>query len=176
MNLSNHSRSRRSSLARHVVVVTVVAAFAAFLYAGTSGAGVPTQAADICDESGDGWQPKVNTSGDPASVEVSAPTGYLITAFCAKGGQEKDIVPVDPPQETVTIVVGNNPSVSHYQIKLCWLGPDGGDATNSLNAPPCPEAPPPPPPPPPPGEVTTTPPAPGAPAAAAVTARPVFTG
>jgi hypothetical protein len=111
-------------------------------------------------------------------VVVNAPTGYLITAYCSKGGQHKDITIVDPPQATVTIVVADNPSVSHYQIKKCWLGPEGGDPTNSHNAPLCPEQPPPPngevPPPPngevpPPKEVTP-------PAAKAVPARPVFTG
>jgi hypothetical protein len=165
---------------RYVVIVTVVALAGVFLVAaGTSGAGVPTQAADICDESGDGWQPKVDTTGDPAFVDVTAPTGYLITAYCSKGGQDKDITTVDPPQETVRIVVDGNPSVSHYQIKLCWLGPDGGDATNSKDAPPCPEGPPPngtTPTTAPPEQKVTPPPAPTAGAARIVVGAAPFTG
>jgi len=150
------------------LVAAALTAGMGLAYAGTSGADVPAQQSDVvCNESGDGWQEKIDTpGGGPATV--SAPPGYLITAYCAKGGADKEIVTVDPPQETVTIGAEN---LSHYQIKLCWLGPDGGDPTNSLNAPECPEEPPPP------TTTTTAPPTTLTPEpAGAVAATPQFTG
>jgi hypothetical protein len=70
----------------------------------------------ICTESGDGWQPKVDTSGDPATVTVTAPEGFLIDKYCVKAGTTKFIIDVTPPSATAVIDHPEKDSVSHYQV------------------------------------------------------------
>jgi hypothetical protein len=58
---------------------------------------------------------------DPPSVTVTAPDGYLIDAYCVKAGSTHNgfgpkVVPVDPPQKTVTIVYPGKDSISHYAV------------------------------------------------------------
>lgn len=75
----------------------------------------------ICTETGEGWQAKVDTTGDPATVTVTAPEGFLIDAYCVKAGAAEDakvIVQVIPPAATVVIDHPTKDSVSHYQIHL----------------------------------------------------------
>jgi hypothetical protein len=65
---------------------------------------------------------KFNTTGDPSSVTISAPDGYLISGYCVKGAGVQNLVVVDPPQEEVTIAVdgenngGNQPAVSNWSL------------------------------------------------------------
>lgn len=75
-----------------------------------------TQPDFICDEDGAGWGPKIDTSGDPATVEVTADAGMLIDAYCVKAGTTKHIIQVDPPAATVIVDHPEKNSVSHYQI------------------------------------------------------------
>lgn len=72
----------------------------------------------ICDESGEGWQAKVDTTGDPATVTVTAPDGFLIDAYCVKAGTEKFIIDDFEPAASVVIDHPVKDSVSHYQVHL----------------------------------------------------------
>jgi hypothetical protein len=70
----------------------------------------------ICAEAG--FETKVDTVGDPATVEVFAPEGFLIDAYCVKAGTTKHIITVDPPAASVVIDHPEKDSVSHYQVRL----------------------------------------------------------
>lgn len=70
----------------------------------------------ICDEAG--YETKVDTVGDPATVEYTAPEGFLVDSYCVKASTTKVIVPVNPASATVTIDHPEVPSVSHYQVRL----------------------------------------------------------
>jgi hypothetical protein len=65
-----------------------------------------------------GYQDKVDTIGDPATVTYTAPSGFLVDAYCVKAGTEPIIVSVNPPAATVIIDHPNKDSVSHYQVHL----------------------------------------------------------
>jgi hypothetical protein len=156
-----------------LVVVAALTVGAGLAYAGTGGAAVPAQAENTCNETGDGWQPKVDNVNQP-SVTVTAPEGFLISAYCVKAGPEAVIVTVDPPQKTVTIAPGQD--VSHYQIKLVEETPPPNGTVPPQNG----TVPPPKQQPPPPGARTAPPAAaarPAAPgAAAAVVSQPRTAG
>jgi hypothetical protein len=55
-----------------------------------------TQPGFICEPLDSG---KIDTVGDPATVEVTAPEGMLISGYCVKAGTEKFFIPVSPPTE-----------------------------------------------------------------------------
>lgn len=66
---------------------------------------------------------KIDTSGDPASVTVTAPAGFLISGYCVKAGSDAsgagvEFVTVNPPQATVTISHTSGKAVSHYSYSL----------------------------------------------------------
>jgi hypothetical protein len=66
---------------------------------------------------------KIDTSGDPASVTVTAPEGFLISGYCVKAGSDEsdagvEFITVDPPQATVTISHTSGKAVSHYSYSL----------------------------------------------------------
>lgn len=66
---------------------------------------------------------KIDTSGDPASVTVTAPGGFLISGYCVKAGSDAsdagvEFVTVVPPQATVTISHPSGKAVSHYSYSL----------------------------------------------------------
>jgi hypothetical protein len=66
---------------------------------------------------------KIDTSGDPPSVTVTAPEGFLIDEYCVKAGSDAsdagvEFVPVNPPQATVTISHPSGKAVSHYSYSL----------------------------------------------------------
>lgn len=69
-----------------------------------------------CEEPG--YEAKQDTTGDPATVEYTAPDGFLVDAYCVKASTTKVIVPITPPQKTVIIDHPDVPSVSHYQVRL----------------------------------------------------------
>jgi hypothetical protein len=75
----------------------------------------------ICNEAG--YEAKVDTTGDPATVTVTAPAGFLIDSYCVKAGTTKVIVPVTPPAATVVIDHPDKDSVSHYQVHLIPVPP-----------------------------------------------------
>jgi len=54
----------------------------------------------ICEELDSG---KINTVGDPSTVTVYAPPGYLIDGYCVKAATIKVFVPVVPPAATVVV-------------------------------------------------------------------------
>jgi hypothetical protein len=145
-------------------------------YAGTGGANVPMQA-ETCTETGAGWQPKIETTGDPASVTVTAPEGFLIDAYCVKAGQFTEIITVDPPQATVTIQAPTGQAVSHYQIHLVPVTPPTTGAPPTTGVPPTTgKAPQPPAPRAVPQAPRVVPQGPAAPAPSAVRAAPRVTG
>lgn len=64
---------------------------------------------------------KIDTSGDPASVTVTAPAGKLIDGYCVKAGSTQsgagvEYVRVDPPRKTVVISHTSGKDVSHYSV------------------------------------------------------------
>src|SRR5688572_13707159 len=65
----------------------------------------------------DGDVPKTDTSGDPATVEYTAPAGYVVYQYCVKAGSDGYIiVTVDPPTQTVTIDHPTKDSVSNWSV------------------------------------------------------------
>lgn len=81
----------------------------------------------ICDESGEGWQAKVNNDNDDNIVTVTAPEGFLIDAYCVKAGTTKHIIEVAPPAASVGIDHPEKDSVSHYQVHLVTAPDDDPD-------------------------------------------------
>ena len=74
---------------------------------------------------GPGYSGKINTSGDPLSVTVSAPAGNVITKYCVKAGSATqgygpEYYNVVPPQSSVTIAHSSGKAVSHYSY---WYEP-----------------------------------------------------
>lgn len=78
--------------------------------------GAPTQKCAELDST------KIDTEGDPESVLIEAPAGYVITSYCIKAGSENQEVggplyfEVDPPVESLTISYPGIDSVSHYSF------------------------------------------------------------
>lgn len=79
-------------------------------------AGAPT------DKCADLTVPKEDTVGDPETVLIEAPDGYVITMFCVKSGSanQEDGGPlyfeVDPPVASLEISYPGKDSVSHYSF------------------------------------------------------------
>ena len=76
-------------------------------------AGAPT---DVCM---DLTEPKEDTTGNPLTVEISAPDGYVITMYCVKAGSDQQgngprYFEVVPPTQTITISYPGGKAVSHY--------------------------------------------------------------
>ncbi|HEY0965229.1 MAG TPA: hypothetical protein VGE13_01995 [Candidatus Saccharimonadales bacterium] len=64
---------------------------------------------------------KIDTTGNPSSVTVTAPDGKLIDSYCVKAGSVNQgngpvYVDVNPPQKTVTIAYPTGKAVSHYSV------------------------------------------------------------
>lgn len=68
----------------------------------------------ICEDLDSG---KIDTVGDPATVERTAPDGFLISGYCVKAGTEKFFIVVDPPQKVVIVDHPVKDSVSHYSLE-----------------------------------------------------------
>lgn len=72
----------------------------------------------VCTESGAGWSAKIDTTGDPASVSVTADDGFLIDAYCVSGGHVRaKVVNLSLPVANVDITTGEKYAVSHYQYR-----------------------------------------------------------
>ena len=93
---------------------------------------VPSASADqtpgqVCDGLDSGKQ---DTTGDPASVDISAPDGFLIDRYCVKAGSAlqddgpvyRDIEPV----AELTITSPSGKAVSHYSFSYTPVVVDGG--------------------------------------------------
>ncbi|MDF0514837.1 hypothetical protein PX701_14490 [Agromyces sp. H3Y2-19a] len=64
---------------------------------------------------------KIDTTGDPKTVTVTAPDGKLIDYYCVKAGSVKNgngpqIIDVEPPAKTVTITYPGGKAISHYSV------------------------------------------------------------
>lgn len=64
---------------------------------------------------------KIDTQGDPSSVTITAPDGYLITEYCVKAGSANqgdgpEYFTVDPPVKSLTISHSSGKDVSHYSF------------------------------------------------------------
>lgn len=65
---------------------------------------------------------KINTSGDPLSVTVTAPEGKVITGYCVKAGSDQSVPGGavryfnGPFSNTLTIVHPSGKAVSHYSL------------------------------------------------------------
>jgi hypothetical protein len=117
----NYSQKRR------LVRLSIVLALAAIVLCGLSmvqaqATNTPPDwnADDNCSALDSG---KIDTTGDPATMEVTAPEGYLIDFYCVKAGQVKNgggsvFVDVVPPAETVIIDHPGKDSVSNYSYHL----------------------------------------------------------
>jgi hypothetical protein len=114
---------------RFVVAVTVAAAALAFsAIAGGQPGG------QVCPELDSG---KIDTTGEPVSITITAPDGFLISGYCVKSGSPQSgdgpvLVSVNPPAKEVTITYPSGKVISHYSYSLV---PDqggtstGGDTT-----------------------------------------------
>jgi len=121
-----------STTKKAYIGAAVAALFVAFILlfvptnsASATGGGNPEK---VCTQSGDGWGAKVDTTGDPDSVTVTADVGYLISAYCVSGGQIRaKVVDVDPDAAVVVITTTGtpgDPDVSHYQIQQVPIEPE----------------------------------------------------
>jgi LPXTG-motif cell wall-anchored protein len=103
---------------------------------------------DVCPALSSG---KINTSGDPLTVTITAPEGYVIDYYCVKAGSAQQgegplIVQVDPPQESVVISYPGGKSVSHYSYH--YIKEETPDTPDTPKTPGTPETP---------GDKTSTP-------------------
>ena len=63
---------------------------------------------------------KIDTTGDPMTVTITADPGYLVTGYCVKGGSINQgdgpvYIALDPPVPTITIEYkGGAKAISHY--------------------------------------------------------------
>ncbi len=60
---------------------------------------------------------KIDTTGDPATVEVTAPEGKLIDHYCVKAGPGYELIDVNPALKTVIVDHPTKDSVSHYSLR-----------------------------------------------------------
>ncbi|MGR2753397.1 LPXTG cell wall anchor domain-containing protein [Agromyces arachidis] len=72
----------------------------------------------VCDGLDSG---KIDTTGDPESVVIEAPEGYVITGYCVKAGSANqgdgpEYFEVDPPVEELEIEHSSGKAVSHYSF------------------------------------------------------------
>ena len=81
---------------------------------------------------------KIDTTGNPMTVTVTAPEGMLISGYCVKAGSENQgdgpqYIAVNPPQESITFgytsVGGGAKAVSHYAVSYV---PDVVDVCEDL--------------------------------------------
>ncbi|MEO3782294.1 hypothetical protein ABGB12_03115 [Actinocorallia sp. B10E7] len=75
---------------------------------------------------------KVDTEGDPLTVTVTAPEGFLISGYCVKAGSAgqgdgPEFYQVVPPQKTVVISHSSGKAVSHYTPQ--YIPDENGNGT-----------------------------------------------
>jgi len=94
------------------------AMFAVLVFAPT-GPTLATQ--DVCAGLDSG---KIDTTGDPATVTVTAPDGFLISRYCVKAGSDVSVpngavqyFDVDPPAKTITFGHPSSKAVSHWSLE-----------------------------------------------------------
>lgn len=84
----------------------------------TAGPAYATQPDFICEGFDSG---KFDTVGDPATVTVQAPEGFLIDGYCVKAGTTKEWHDVTPAASEVTVDHSVKDSVSHYSLRYVAL-------------------------------------------------------
>jgi len=102
-------------LAGGAVAFSAVPAFATEVIPIDPPAGAPT------DKCADLTEPKQDTEGNPLSVEISAPDGFVITMYCVKSGSDNQgdgplYFEVVPPTQTLTISYPDGRELSHYSF------------------------------------------------------------
>lgn len=85
---------------------------------------------------------KIDTTGDPSSVTVTAPDGKLIDGYCVKAGSSGQgdgpvYVDVNPPQKTVTIAHPSGKAVSHYSVSYTDAPSTTPEGSNNSSSPSC---------------------------------------
>ncbi|MEO5499129.1 MAG: hypothetical protein ABIR46_01355 [Candidatus Saccharimonadales bacterium] len=118
-----------------VVIMALLALIASFLFALTTTAiaaddTTTTTGDQVCQGLDSG---KIDTTGDPESVTVTAPEGKLIDGYCVKAGSVNNdngpvYVTVDPPAKTVTITYPGGKDISHYSVSYVDAPPPPPDA------------------------------------------------
>ena len=136
--------NRRMATGRRTLSRRIVATVAALgLLAGGSVMMATTASAagqEVCSGYDSG---KIDTTGDPKSVTVTAPEGKLISGYCVKAGSDKSVpdgavvwVPVDPAAKTVTITHPSGKAVSHYALAYVdaptFTGKASGDGSMTI--------------------------------------------
>jgi len=99
---------------KRLISLVFVALAMGFVVAAPPAQAVPGNVT-ICPEGDSG---KIDTTGDPLEVTITAPEGFLIDSYCVKGGQDTLFVDVDPPAAEVTISLPSGKAVSHYSYTL----------------------------------------------------------
>ena len=132
-----HRKSRLSRLLprakkrsrRHASIASMIAVLG-LLLAAFGFVGAPAQAnpndGGICTGLDSG---KIDTTGDPQTVTVTAPEGKLISGYCVKAGSSNQgdgpvYVDVDPPVKTLTFGYPGNKAVSHYSLSYVSVPTD----------------------------------------------------
>jgi len=109
----------RRAWAGSVLAVTGAALAGGALAMGVAGPAAATGQQDgVCAGLDSG---KIDTTGDPASITVTAPSGKLIDRYCVKAGSVKGgdgpvYVDVEPPVATLTFSHPSGKAVSHYAV------------------------------------------------------------
>lgn len=111
--------NRLISMAAIIAIALVVAVF--------GGTSTPAQAADVCPPLDSG---KINTVGDPATVTVTAPAGFLIDRYCVKAGPTPVFINVND-LKTVVVDYPGIDSVSHYSLSYTVANTTTSSTTTS---------------------------------------------
>ena len=120
--LKKRSGGAHKPLQAMMALVAIIAA----LFVGLVGA--PAQATNggqVCTGLDSG---KIDTTGDPQTVTVTAPEGMLIDGYCVKAGSVNQgdgpvYVTVDPPVKTLTFGYPDGKAVSHYSLSYTTAPP-----------------------------------------------------
>ena len=80
---------------------------------------------------------KIDTTGDPQTVTVTAPAGKVIVEYCVKAGSIKqgngpEYVVVDPGVGTITFGHSTGKAVSHYAMRYANATTPVSDCTDTL--------------------------------------------
>ena len=115
MSTKNDNRLKTGLASAAVLAVGTTMTFLAAPALATDDGG---SAGQVCAELDSG---KVDTNGDPQTVTITAPAGFLIDSYCVKAGsaQQGDgpvYTDVAPAVQTLTISAGSGKAVSHYSV------------------------------------------------------------
>lgn len=122
-----------NQLLRAAVVVLLFVSTFVFLAVSFMGLAASADPADgrVCEPLDSG---KINTTGDPLTVTVTAPEGFLISGYCVKSGSVNQgdgpvYVTVDPPVQSLTFGYPTGKAVSHWSLSYVPSSPSGSPTT-----------------------------------------------